>query len=393
MSARSRWEAMLSNGWQGAPLVDVGTSSLTGIRASALPAHFSAPGALVSPFHSTLPLAPQACQSLGSDFIRTGLLFPSLSPEDGRLRDSFGVEWLMQGGSFSPGGHPLRSATAGEIARYPRPRWDQALQQVGSDDCREALVMADAPCPGLADLCFLLRGNWEFIEDIASNPREAAALLDWSLECLGEAYTYLLTSLEQSPDVVLYCDDLGFRSSMFFSPLELHQQIFPRMRAFFRRLRELTPALLCFHSCGAIHPILPDLLDMKVDLLNLEPGARGMEVSRLREDLPTSLVLHGCTDLCALGAAVANRDRAELAGIVDELARSAPVLAAPADSMSSGAELAAAVRGAAFVHSLSEEDFARLRKLGPVREVIEAAMEQANACELPEMGPLKLFQA
>ena len=101
-----------------------------------------------------------------------------------------------------------------------------------------------------------------------------------------------------------------------------------------------------------------------------------------RRELPPSIVLHGSHDLIALGTAVAKHDRAGVALLLTELANSAPAIAAPMDSMSSVNDVAAAVRGAALIRCLSDDDFDTLRRLGPVRSMIEAAMEETLSKDL-----------
>lgn len=382
-SPRLCLEEMLSGQKNCPPLIDIGTTSLTGVRQGALPGR-PENGALAHPIFRTIPMSPADCARMGSDFMRTGLLFPSLPPEEEYFTDLFGVEWLTGENYPAPAGHPLENAGPADIARYPIPLWTQPAQQVETDLCSNSIVIADAPCPGLLELCFMLRNTWQFMDDVAEKRPAASALLDWSLKAVLSAYEYMLVSLAGQPDVIIYNDDFGYQDGMFLSPREFRIYVRPRLRILLERLRSLTPAAICLHSCGSISPILPDIADLGFELLNLDTCSRGMEVVRLRRELPDSVILHGATDLCALGEAVMNRDKAGVAYLVTELAQSAPAIAGPADSLSSAEEVRAAVRGAAFIRNLSGESFAALRRFGPVRGIIEEAMENTLTGESPD---------
>ncbi len=382
ISLRSRFAQIRYGKIDGAPLVDIGTTSLTGIRVgAALP--FNRDRAVANPVFGTRALTPTDCIRLGSDFIRTGLLFSPPTVEGGQFIDGFGVKWLWDEKAFSPLQHPLETAGLKDIVRHPRPQWHQSVQFIEPEQAERNIVIADAPCPGLLDLCFMMRNTWQFMQDVTVNWRIASALLEWSLETIVDAYKHMLGSLVRQPDIVVYSDDLGFRDGMFFSPLDFRNYLRPWLSTLLDRLRRLTPAVICFHSCGAIAPILPDIVELGVEIINLETTAKGMAVTKVRETMPISVMLHGSTNLCALGDAVIRKDMANVARLITELAQSAPVIAGPVDNLCNVAEVNAAVRGSAFIHNLSDDDFNRLRHLGPVRSIIEEAMNKTQSDLFP----------
>ena len=373
MSVRSRLDGMLSGGEKSAPLIDIGATSLTGIRAGVIPG-LPNDNPLAHPVLETILMEPADCIRLGSDFIGTGLLYAPKAEEQSFV-DAFGVEWRRDGEHLTPVRHPLQTAGLKDIARHPRPSWQQPVRQIEPELFGHSIVIADAPCPGLLDMCFMLRNTWQFIEDMVENRHMVEALLQWSLETVISAYEYMLASLDKQPDIVVYSDDWGYQNGVFLSPLEFQNYILPPLRILIKRLRDLTPAAICLHSCGAIGPILPEIVDLKVEMVNLDTYARGMDVMPLRRELPGSMVLHGSNDLCALGESVANQDKAGIARLITELAQSAPVIAGPVDNMSSAKEVLAAVRGAVFIKNISHDGFEELRRFGPVRSIIENALE------------------
>lgn len=365
-------------------VVDIGTSSLTGVRETARP-DWLRQALVAHPVMETLPLSGLDCAALGSDCVRTGLLFHRHQREEDLFVDAFGIEWLVVDGTPTPSRHPLENASLAQIAAYPRPVWPSKVQ-VPEPDADGLIVVADAPCPGLLDMCFGLRNSWVCLDDMTSNWRSISALLDWSLETIVSAYERMLAALQTPPDILVYGDDLGFQQSMFVSEIDFRNFIRPRMRTLLSRLRRLTPAPILFHSCGAIRPILRDIADLGVDLINFDGAARTMIATEIRRELPKRMIVHGSHDLIALGKAVGAGNMASVALLTTEIIDCMPVIAAPMDNITSAEDVEAARRGAEFLRLLSPDDVAAIGRFGPVKDIIEPCVAQARAIELPEIS-------
>lgn len=385
MSVRAEFHALKDRDREmAAPiLVDIGTSSLTGIRVIARPS--LAAQWVGHPVMETLPLNGMDCAALGSDCVRTGLLFDRPHVVDDTFVDPFGIEWLVVDGTPTPSRHPLEHATLAEIARYSRPVWPSRVQ-ISEPDVDDLVLVADAPCPGLLDMCFGLRNSWVCLDDMTSNWRSISALLDWSLETIVSAYEHLLSHLPRQPDVLIYGDDLGFQQSMFVSEIDFRNFVRPRMRTLFSRLRKLTPAALCFHSCGAIRPIVRDICDLGIDVFNFDGAARGMVSGEIRRDIPREIIIHGSNDLIALGRSVQSQNMASVAILASEIADCAPVIAAPMDNISVAEDIEAARIGAEFLRHLTPDDVSDLARLGPVRSILEHAVARANEALVPDLA-------
>lgn len=358
----------------GRPLVDVGASALTGIRGAAVGRAHA--GVVANTVMETLPLSMAQARAIGSDFFRTGFLFAAPVVDDDRFTDALGVEWLWADGAPTPLTHPLEHADLAMIARHPRPVWSDDIQHPETLTAQQFLV-ADAPCQGLLDMCFGLRNSWQFMEDLTGNWRPASALLDWSLETIVQSYEVLLSSLPRQPDILVYGDDYGFSGGMFISEVDFRNFIRPRLRRLMSHLRRLTSAKICFHSCGAIRPIIGDIIDLGVEIINLDPYAKSMLMNEIRREVPADICLHGTTDLVALGRSIRTRNMASVGILACELAESAPVIAAPNDVVSTPEALADLTLAVAFVRSLNDQDFDDLRTLGPVRTILEQGVEAA----------------
>jgi len=373
MNRQLRLRNLLSEQAPDAPLIDIGTTSMTGLHTGAKAPELIQT-ALADPVCDILALAPEESVAFGSDFVRAGFLFPLPKPENGVFTDAFGIQWSTEGGKPSPLTYPLESADLARIKEYPKPAWDQPVQPNEPSVDDSGIVMADAACPGVLSLSLMLRNPWQFIQDVAEKNSVVPALLDWATETVTDAYVHMLGRIPRQPDIIVYGDDLGTTDSMYFSPQEFREYILPHLEVLLRKIRALTPAAVCFHGCGAIKPILPDIADLGIEIYHLDTTSKTMTVSDLRTVLPSRAVLHGTTDLCAMGAAVTHGDKAVTARLITHLARSAPAIAAPMDSLAAPEQVAAARVGGAFIRRIGREGFDQLRRYGPVRRLIETAM-------------------
>ncbi|HEX2905347.1 MAG TPA: uroporphyrinogen decarboxylase family protein, partial [Phototrophicaceae bacterium] len=67
------------------------------------------------------------------------------------------------------------------------------------------------------------------------------------------------------------------------------------------RLIEIAKAFhqpVMYHSDGAMYPLIPELIDLGVDVLNpLQPNAKDMEPERLKSEFGDRLAFHGGIDI------------------------------------------------------------------------------------------------
>lgn len=382
-------------------LVDLGTTTITGVTAPAAPGLANRARYLGHPTMWTIALDASVSAALGSDLARIGYAFEPPVLDDGVFVDALGVTWLSDGLPPTPLEHPLAGGAPSRGIDQALPLWPDLVQVPNGwpsaapdpdtgprpDDARSsALTILDAPCPGLLETAFALRGSWAFLNDLAEDWRSATALLEWALEMNVAAYEQVLTALPASPDLILLGDDYGRSRDMLISAADFRAHVRPRLASLIARIRRLAPAAICFHSCGAIRPILGDLADLEIEVLNLDTDAAGMHISNVRRALSAATVLHGWTDLGSLGAAIRAGQRSTVRRLVADLARSMPAIAAPADALTTPAGLDAAVRGAALVSALSdlEIDWSRMDGSDAVpEEALDHAEEVARSITVP----------
>lgn len=80
---------------------------------------------------------------------------------------------------------------------------------------------------------------------------------------------------------------------------ELWRRLFKsRLRRIIAAVRQRTPNMtIAYHSCGAIRPIIPDLIEIGVQVLNpLQPRAAGMDPLEIKREYGEDLAFMGGLD-------------------------------------------------------------------------------------------------
>ena len=113
-----------------------------------------------------------------------------------------------------------------------------------------------------------LRGTENLLMDLILQPAELATLRD----ALADEFVGQIKGIAtRGADAVLIADDFGTQDSLILSPAHF-RQFFKRMYA--RLFAEIHDAGMhaWFHSCGCVRQIIPDLIEIEVDVLHpLQP--------------------------------------------------------------------------------------------------------------------------
>jgi uroporphyrinogen decarboxylase len=139
-----------------------------------------------------------------------------------------------------------------------------------------------------------LRGFENFFIDFAQNKKTAAKFLDRILELRLAYWERMFEEVGDLADVVDTADDLGAQHSMLISPRTYRELVKPRHKELFDFIHKHSNAKIFFHSCGAIRPIIPDLIEIGCDILNpVQVSARDMDSAELKREFGKDLVFWG----------------------------------------------------------------------------------------------------
>jgi len=142
--------------------------------------------------------------------------------------------------------------------------------------------------------CFL-RSMEKLFVDMALEPEFAHRIYDRMVAFELEHYERLLQAGEGRIDILRPHDDYGTQISMLFS-LDLWREYF---RDNTRKLVDLAHKYGAFymqHSCGAVCPIIPELIACGVDVLEPIQKVAGLEPEAIKKAYGDKLAFHGGID-------------------------------------------------------------------------------------------------
>jgi uroporphyrinogen decarboxylase len=221
----------------------------------------------------------------------------------GNYTDEWGVAWrsVEYETSFGTGryteiaGHPLAYDSAVESYQAPdpsRPGLYAAAQETLQRYGKEYWIVGVTVCT-IFETAWALRGLDRLLMDFVLHPELAERILDIPYRYHLEAAKRLA---EMGVDMIWTGDDMGGQSSMVISPEMWRRYFKPRMAAFFAELKGINPGLkIAYHSDGYIEPIISDLIEIGLDILNpIQPAC--LDPAALKKRYGRNLCFWGTID-------------------------------------------------------------------------------------------------
>jgi uroporphyrinogen decarboxylase len=218
--------------------------------------------------------------------------------------DEWGIGWQKPkagGFYYDMYIHPLANAEKLEdfkTFKFPDPLDDHRFQNLRRDaeaavEQGKAVALA-GPCSGILEMYAWTRGFEQFYVDLAVNHEFIAYMLDRLVEFKCTFWQRALAEVGDLVDVVLEADDMAGQRSLLFSPETYRKVIKPWHEKLFPFIKQQASIKLFFHSCGAIRPLIGDLIEAGIDILNpIQISAVGMDPKELKQEFGRELVFWG----------------------------------------------------------------------------------------------------
>jgi uroporphyrinogen decarboxylase len=171
-------------------------------------------------------------------------------------------------------------------------RYDSARKLLTEHGATHAIV-GGMPCT-LFEAAWYLRGYEEFLADLIINKDFAHTLLD-------KIYRFQLvtgkTLAELGVDILWLGDDFGTQHSLIVSPQTWREFFKPRYASLIQEFRKIKPDVkIAYHSDGNIESLLPEYIDIGVDILNaVQP--KSMDPAHLKRRFGKNLSFWGTVDI------------------------------------------------------------------------------------------------
>ena len=222
---------------------------------------------------------------------------PTVTGENGIITNEWGMTFVNKGLYNEFQGFPLAHATdKASIDDYPFPdpaapgRYDDALQKINIYKSDYGII-ADLET-SIYETAWYLTGLEKLLMDLIVEPPYLEPLFDRIMEINLETGKELI---RLGADMIWCGDDFGTQSGMMLGPDTWRRFFKPRITHMFREFRKVNPEIrIAWHSCGAIRDIIPDFIEVGLDILNpLQPLATGMEPEGLTNDFGKDLGFFG----------------------------------------------------------------------------------------------------
>jgi uroporphyrinogen decarboxylase len=249
-------------------------------------------------------------RALGQDMLLTSVgwansYYANAAYASGRdsYTDEWGIGWRNSRYStrFGDGfyteiaSHPLADDEA--IAGYKAPDPDRPDMYSESEWVLRAFQdeywIVGVTVTTIFETAWALRGYETILMDFVSDPDRSDAILDIP-------FRYHLRAAEKlvrmGVDMIWIGDDVGAQHAMLMSPETWRRFLKPRMARFISTIKAINPMLkVAYHSDGCIYPIIPELIEVGVDILNpVQPLS--MDPERLKKEYGRRLCFWGSID-------------------------------------------------------------------------------------------------
>ena len=141
-----------------------------------------------------------------------------------------------------------------------------------------------------------LRGIEQMLVDFVAAPELAEFLMDKFVNFYEVYFDRMLSAAGGKIDILRVADDLAMQHGLLISPAFFDRYIVPRLR----RLVEMAHyhgAKVMFHSCGAVAPLIDQIIALGVDVLDpIQVAADGMQPEGIKKRFGGRICLHGAID-------------------------------------------------------------------------------------------------
>lgn len=228
---------------------------------------------------------------------------------DGRYRffyDEYHIGWRMpiDGGMYyDMFDHPLSGDISAEtVDAYTLPDPLDPARFAGLREAskkileqeKRALVIGNMSA-GIFELYMWTRGFNDGYADWAGNPELSKKILGKYMNLQMAYWEKMFDVMNGIPiDVVQMADDLAGQNGLLISPISYRKQLKPFHKEMFDYIHSKTEAKIFFHSCGSIRTLVPDLIEVGVDILNpVQVNAAKMDSADLKRDFGKDICFWG----------------------------------------------------------------------------------------------------
>jgi uroporphyrinogen decarboxylase len=194
---------------------------------------------------------------------------------------------------------------------------------------------------GLFERSWNLRGFETILVDSVENPDFFEEVLD---RLMNLYLTFVEYTCELPVDGILFGDDWGDQRGIIIGPKRWRKFLKPRWARIYEAVHR-HGKLVMHHSCGSVADIMPDLIEIGVDVLeSVQPEAAGMNPYELKRKWGDKITFMGCLgSQSTIPFGTPESIRAEVRRLRSEVGRDGGYILSPAKPLQPGTPLENAV--------------------------------------------------
>lgn len=198
-------------------------------------------------------------------------------------------------------GWPLEGATLESVKSHPWPEpdwWDlRPLPEVIRQLDQHEEYHLRFRIGSVFEVAWQLYGLEKFLVDLAMDPDVPLYIMDRLTDVYVELTRRAIELGGDRIDMVYFYDDVATQESLLVSRRMWSRYIRPRHERLIEAARSYGKPVM-YHCDGAIYPLIPDLIDMGVEVLNpIQVSASGMDPAQLKAEFGDRLSFHGGIDI------------------------------------------------------------------------------------------------
>lgn len=172
--------------------------------------------------------------------------------------------------------------------------WEHYSEKIGNLHEKRVIKLHAG---GLYENAWLMRGQEQFLMDMALNPEIAHYIMEKLCNYWCDYISRAMEAAGDKIDIVYVYDDIATQATLIMSPEMLEEFVYPYHRRVNAVIRKYGKKII-YHSCGAVCSQIDALRQLPIDVLNpLQPRAAGMDFQHIKDTWGDRLCFHGGIDI------------------------------------------------------------------------------------------------
>jgi uroporphyrinogen decarboxylase len=234
------------------------------------------------------------------------------------LTDEWGVVWTRpeNGLYYDITKFPLAEADISDLEKYPWPDPYNPERILGIAEEAEHLykntdfaIYGNVQGNNIFERAWYMRGLENFLVDLLVNPEFAHALLRKVTDIHKLRTQRFLEACGKYIHIFRAGDDIASQDSLLMSRETYCEIIKPYQKEYFSLVKNYSDAKIIYHICGSVTPLLDDLLDTGIDILNpVQVSSKMIDTIELKKIYGDKLSFCGAIDTQRILPAGSPRD-------------------------------------------------------------------------------------